>query len=203
MPARSVGVVAGTAIPASWGLDFVVPLTFLAIIAPALRTLAHVGAALTAVTAVLLLAWIPGTSGSLSRADRHGRRGRDRAADGAKGRAATQGRVMSYSDAQIWIIIVLLGVGTFLIRFSFLGLVGNRELPEWVLRHLRYTAVAILPAMVAPLVLWPAANGGEPDPARLAAAAVTLGVGFVLKNPIFGIVAGFGTFLGLGALLGS
>jgi hypothetical protein len=62
-------------------------------------------------------------------------------------------------------------------------------LPEWVLRHLRYTAVAILPAMVAPLVLWPAANGGEPDPARLAAAAVTLGVGFVLKNPIFGIVA--------------
>jgi hypothetical protein len=31
---------------------------------------------------------------------------------------------------------------------------------------------------------------------------VTLGVGFVLKNPIFGIMAGFGTFLGLGALLG-
>jgi branched-subunit amino acid transport protein len=69
---------------------------------------------------------------------------------------------MSYSDAQIWIIIVLLGVGTFLIRFSFLGLIGNRELPEWVLRHLRYTAVAILPAMVAPLVLWPAANGANP-----------------------------------------
>jgi branched-subunit amino acid transport protein len=109
---------------------------------------------------------------------------------------------MSYSDGQIWIIIVLLGVGTFLIRFSFLGLIGNRELPEWVLRHLRYTAVAILPAMVAPLVLWPSANGGEPDPARLAAAAVILGVGFFLKNPIFGIVAGFGTFLGLGALLG-
>jgi hypothetical protein len=38
-----VGVVAGTAIPASWGLDFVVPLTFLAIIAPALRTLGPCG----------------------------------------------------------------------------------------------------------------------------------------------------------------
>ncbi len=108
---------------------------------------------------------------------------------------------MTYSDAQIWLIIALLGVGTFLIRFSFLGLIGNRELPEWVLRHLRYTAVAILPAMVAPLVLWPEANGGEPDPARLVAAAVTLGVGFVLKNPVFGIVAGFLTFLGLGALM--
>jgi uncharacterized membrane protein len=79
---------------------------------------------------------------------------------------------MSYSDAQIWIIIVLLGVGTFLIRFSFLGLIGNRELPEWVLRHLRYTAVAILPAMVAPLSSGPppmgrtrpgAAGGGGGD----------------------------------------
>ncbi len=60
-----VGVVAGAAVPASWGLDFVVPLTFLAIIAPALRTLAHVGAALTSVTAVLLLAWIPWNLGLL------------------------------------------------------------------------------------------------------------------------------------------
>lgn len=108
---------------------------------------------------------------------------------------------MSYSDAQVWGIIALLGIGTFLIRFSFLGLIGGRDLPEWVLRHLRYTAVAILPAMVAPLVLWPEANGGTPDPARIAAAVVTLGVGFRLKNPIFGIVAGFATFLGLGALL--
>jgi len=108
---------------------------------------------------------------------------------------------MSYTDAQIWGIIALLGVGTFLIRFSFLGLVGDRELPEWLLRHLRYTAVAILPAMVAPLILWPEANDGDPDPARLAAAAVTIGVGLFLKNPILGIVAGFGTFMGLGALL--
>lgn len=108
---------------------------------------------------------------------------------------------MTYSDAQIWGIIALLGLGTFLIRFSFLGLIGSRDLPEWLLRHLRYTAVAILPAMVAPLVLWPEASGGDIDPKRLAAAAVTLGVGFTLKNPIFGIVAGFGTFLALGALM--
>ncbi|MGP1357861.1 AzlD domain-containing protein, partial [Roseicyclus sp.] len=80
---------------------------------------------------------------------------------------------MSYTDAQIWGIVALLGVGTFLIRFSFLGLVGDRQLPEWLLRHLRYTAVAILPALVAPLVLWPAATGGEPEASRLAAAAAT------------------------------
>jgi predicted branched-subunit amino acid permease len=63
--ATLVGALAGTAIPASWGLEFVVPLTFLAIIAPALRTLAHVGAALSAVTAALLLAWMPWNLGLL------------------------------------------------------------------------------------------------------------------------------------------
>ena len=49
----------------------------------------------------------------------------------------------------LWIVIVGLGVGTYLIRFSFLGLIGGRELPEWFLRHLRYVAVAIRPGMTA------------------------------------------------------
>ena len=45
---------------------------------------------------------------------------------------------MNYSDTQIWIIIIALGIGTYLIRFSFLGLIGDRDLPDWALRHLRY-----------------------------------------------------------------
>ncbi|MEC8195196.1 MAG: AzlD domain-containing protein [Pseudomonadota bacterium] len=83
-------------------------------------------------------------------------------------------------------------------RFLFLGVIGDRQLPEWVLRHLRYTAVAVLPGLVAPLVLWPAATEGQPDPARLAAAAVTLGVGYVTKNVLAAIFGGAATlFLGL------
>jgi branched-subunit amino acid transport protein len=109
---------------------------------------------------------------------------------------------MSYSDAQLWLIILALGVGTFLIRFSFLGVLGNRELPPWLLRHLRYTAVGILPAMVTPLVLWPEATGGALDPVRILAAAVGLGVGLWTKNAIWAIVSGMGSFWALGALLG-
>ncbi|MCP4822499.1 MAG: AzlD domain-containing protein [Shimia sp.] len=98
----------------------------------------------------------------------------------------------------IWVIIVAMGMGSFGLRFLFLGVIGDRELPEWVLRHLRYTAVAVLPGLVAPLVLWPAATEGQPDPARLAAAAVTLGVGFVTKNVLAAIFGGAATlFLGL------
>lgn len=108
---------------------------------------------------------------------------------------------MSFTDAEIWGIIVVLGFGTYAIRFSFLGLIGDRQLPDWLLRHLRYTAVAILPALVTPLVLWPSATGGEIDPVRLAAAAATVGVGYVSKSLMWGIAAGAGCFLGLGAVL--
>ncbi|MEM6477504.1 MAG: AzlD domain-containing protein, partial [Pseudomonadota bacterium] len=81
--------------------------------------------------------------------------------------------MITQSTWTIWAIIVGLGLGSFLLRFSFLGLIGDRNLPPWVLRHLRYTAVAVLPGLVAPAVIWPAATGGDPDPARLSAALVT------------------------------
>lgn len=100
---------------------------------------------------------------------------------------------MNMAPSEIWLIILLLGVGTFLIRFSFLGLIGDRELPEWVLRHLRYTPVAVLPGLVAPLVLWPAATQGETDPARLLAAIVTLTIGYFSKNILAAILGGGAT----------
>jgi len=107
------------------------------------------------------------------------------------------------SAAYIWAVILILGVGTYLIRFSFLGLIGGKDLPEWVLRHLRYTAVAVLPGLVAPLVLWPDATGGEVDPARLSAALATFGVGLLTRNVIAAIAAGAVTLFGMIVLLGA
>jgi branched-subunit amino acid transport protein len=109
---------------------------------------------------------------------------------------------MNYTDAQIWAIIALMGVGTFLIRYSFLGLIGDRQLPDWVLRHLRYTSVAILPGLVAPLVLWPQATNGEIDPARLAAAFTTLAVGYFFKATVRAMLAGAVVLYGVQWLIG-
>lgn len=102
----------------------------------------------------------------------------------------------------LWTVIILLGLGSFTLRFVFTGLIGDRQMPPWLLRHLRYTAVAILPALVAPQVLWPTATGGEPDPARLAAAAVTLTVGLTTKSVIAAILSGGATLYGMIYLLG-
>lgn len=109
---------------------------------------------------------------------------------------------MSYSDSTIWWIIAALGVGTYLIRFSFLGLIGSRPMPPWVLRHLRYTSVAILPGLVAPLVVFPAATDGALDPARLLAAVVTLAVGYWTKGVVRAMVCGAATLFAVQALLG-
>ncbi|MCE8009213.1 AzlD domain-containing protein [Aestuariivita sp.] len=108
----------------------------------------------------------------------------------------------AFDPVTTWIVIIGLGVGSYCLRFVFLGLVGDRAMPEWVLRHLRYTAVAILPALVAPLILWPDATGGELDPARLSAAAATVGVGLVTRNVFAAVGAGAATLYGMLYLLG-
>lgn len=102
----------------------------------------------------------------------------------------------------LWFVIIGLGIGSFCLRFVFTGLVGDREMPAWLLRHLRYTAVAILPALVAPQVLWPAATDGQPDLPRISAALITLLVGVTTKNVLLAIISGAATLYGLLWLLG-
>jgi predicted branched-subunit amino acid permease len=54
-----LGAAFGTAIPPAFALDFAMPICFIAIFAPALRTLPHVIAAATSIVGALLLSWIP------------------------------------------------------------------------------------------------------------------------------------------------
>lgn len=110
---------------------------------------------------------------------------------------------MTQIDATtLWIVIIGLAIGSFALRFTFIGLVGDRPMPSWLLRHLRYTAVAIIPALIAPLVVWPAATEGQPDLPRMAAAVVALSVGLITKNVLAAIFTGAATLYGLLYLLG-
>jgi branched-subunit amino acid transport protein len=94
------------------------------------------------------------------------------------------------NDQAIWTVIIALGIGTYLIRYSFLGIIGGRELPQWLLRHLRYVPVAVLPGLIAPLVVWPSVTDGSPDPARLVAAGVALSIGAVFRSTLGAIFGG-------------
>ena len=98
---------------------------------------------------------------------------------------------MSYSATEIWLIIGILAVGTFAIRFSFLGLIGNKPIPPLMERMLRFTPVAVLPGMVAPLLL---SGGGIPDPVRLIAALTAVAVAYRKRNVVWGMFAGIAVF---------
>ena len=106
------------------------------------------------------------------------------------------------SNLDIWLTIVFLGIGTFLLRFSFIGLVGDRELPEWMTRHLRYVPVAVMPGLIAPLTVWPQATGGDVDPARLIAAAAALLIGSIFRSVLGAIFGGMSTLYLMLYLLG-
>ncbi len=54
-----VGAVAGAMIPPEYSLDFAIPITFIALTAPAMRSLPHFIAALVSVGATLALIWVP------------------------------------------------------------------------------------------------------------------------------------------------
>ncbi len=100
---------------------------------------------------------------------------------------------MTMPDATIWLIILGLAVGTFLLRFSFLGLLGDTPLPGWIRRLLRFTPVAVFPAIVAPLVVFPAATDGSPDPSRAAAALVALALAVAFRSVLAALAGGAAT----------
>lgn len=63
--ASFIGAALGARIPASVPIDFAIPIAFLAIVAPMLKSLAHVAAALTSIVAALALSGLPFNSGLL------------------------------------------------------------------------------------------------------------------------------------------
>jgi len=60
-----VGIVAGQAIPDAWALDFILPIMFLAMVAPMLKSMAHMAAAAVSVSVGLLLVNLPAGTGLL------------------------------------------------------------------------------------------------------------------------------------------
>lgn len=64
----AVGALVGDALPGWLALDFALPICFLAIIGPALRSLPHVAAAVVSVAGALALAWVPFSLGLIGAA---------------------------------------------------------------------------------------------------------------------------------------
>ena len=108
----------------------------------------------------------------------------------------------SIDSVTFWLSILGLGVATFLIRFSFLGLIREGALPHYVVRLLRYVPVSVLPALVAPLVVFPRSLGGETNPVWVVSALFALALGILTRSLLVTIVSGMGMLWVLQTVVG-
>ena len=101
-----------------------------------------------------------------------------------------------------WGIVIAIGVGTYLLRFSFIGLLGTRPMPLWAQRPLKYVAPAVLAALVLPAVLLVEgqASVSPLDNPRFVAAVLAGVVAWRLKNVAAVIVVGMSLLWVLQAL---
>ena len=100
----------------------------------------------------------------------------------------------------VWGVIAGLGILTYLIRFSFLGLLHGRRVPGWAAQALGFVPVAVLPGIVAPMVALDPASRDWAEPHRPLAALIALGVGMATRNMLAAIATGMGAFWALRAL---
>lgn len=90
-----------------------------------------------------------------------------------------------------WAIVVLVGVGTVLLRSSFIVFMGDRELPPGFVSALRFVPASVLTALVVPAVVL--TDGGfdlSLDNHRWPAALVAAFVAWKTRNIAYTILAG-------------
>lgn len=90
-----------------------------------------------------------------------------------------------------WITVWAVGVGTLLLRGSFVVFMGDRELPPALTSALRFVPASVLTALVVPaVVLTERGFDLTPDNHRWPAAIVAAGVAHKTRNIAYTILAG-------------
>ena len=97
----------------------------------------------------------------------------------------------SYSTTAIWVTLGLAGLGTFAIRYSFIGLLRRSadEIPDLARRALRLIPAAVLAALTAPSLTHPDAFF-DPWNDRMVAGIIAALVAWRTKNVLATITAG-------------
>ena len=109
---------------------------------------------------------------------------------------------MTPPDAVVWAIIAAMGVGTFALRFSFLGLSGYVEgVPPWLEQALGYVPAAVIAAIVFPALVVVDGSVTVAGNYRLLAGAFAAAVAWRTEDILATIVAGVGALLVIQAVL--
>ncbi len=98
------------------------------------------------------------------------------------------------SDYPVLLVVLVGGLGTYLVRVSFLFILGNRVVSPLVENILRYIPPAAFAALAIPAVVRPeGVIALGPDNLKLLAAVVALVVGYRTRSVMWVLVSGMGS----------
>lgn len=109
---------------------------------------------------------------------------------------------MSAASFNVWLMIAAAGIATFLIRLSFIALLGKLNAPEWFTRLLSFVPPAVLSAIIFRDVL--IQNGALINTLanpRLLAALIAGVVAWRTKNALITIGIGMAALIILNAVM--
>jgi len=90
-----------------------------------------------------------------------------------------------------WLIILIVGLATYVIRLSFIGILGKVGVPAYIERPLRFVAPAVLAAIAIPAFVAPAGTIDIGfDNLRLVAGLIAIAVAWKTRSMGPTIVAG-------------
>ena len=182
----AVGVFLGAVIPSSWSLDFALPLTFIALVVPALKDRAGVAAALVGGVVALLV-----FCSALSTRDHRRGAGRHHCRNAGGGQAMN-----------IWAVMFFGGLLTYLIRLSFIWVFARLAVPRLLRQSLRFVPPAVLSVIVfQELLLRDGRLVIGLDNTRLLAGLLAILVAWRTRNPLLTILSGMAALLILNAVL--
>lgn len=98
------------------------------------------------------------------------------------------------NDTTLWLMILVIGAGTFGFRLSGIQLIRAESMPAPILKALRYVPAAVIAAIVLPAIVY-----GGPDPGftldntRLAAGAVAAVVAWTTRSVLLTLFTGMAT----------
>jgi len=96
----------------------------------------------------------------------------------------------------IWVVMLLGGLLTFGMRFSFIYLFGRFEVPETIRQSLRFVPPAVLSAIILPQLFMPSGNlDFSLSNHRWLAGLIAVMVALWTKNTLLTIVAGMAALL--------
>lgn len=97
------------------------------------------------------------------------------------------------SDWSLWGMFLLIGLGTFAMRLSFVELYGRLRIPPLLSRALMYVPASVLAALVLPAVVYPNGHGefvfANP---QIPAAIIAAWVAWRTRNTVLTLAAGMG-----------